>query len=216
MINELLSALYLLVKEQAGAMRKGGTDADAGRRFEEATAQKVYVYAKDLGLRPNPPRHTLERPTLSGTQYQFDSSFMFGDTVYVVECKRRKMAAKEHICYFSSKILDYILGASLIGEPLSMWGIFLSTTDVGQNSMIYAIAYGIIVVAPSSPPLDHILLTLPKDSALFRAVAELRSKFSNLADVGLSLTKGSRIPPADLYREYKFLRLRWSQEQSSG
>ncbi len=216
MIDELLSRLYLLVKEEARAAAQSGTSAGGGHRFEEATAQKVYAHARDLGLRPNPPRHTLERPTLSGIQHQFDSSFAFGDSVYVIECKRRNITAKEHVFYFSSKILDYMLGASVVGEVLPMQGIFLSTTDVGVSSMIYAIAYGMIVVAPSSPPLEHMLLTLPKDLALFRAVAELRTKFSNLADIGLSLTKGSRIPPADLYREYKFLRLRWSQEQSSG
>ena len=110
LLGQLFSSLYSLVKEEAKVKRKM-TRTRAGHLFENVTAQKIYSHARSLGLRPNPPRHTLSYPTFSGGSYQFDASFSLGDVTYVIECKRTKMPAKVHIHYFNSQILDYLFGA---------------------------------------------------------------------------------------------------------
>jgi len=208
-IDSLLSALYLLVKEEEKEITSR-TGIGAGHAFEDTTAQKIYFHAKELGLRPNPPRYTLDYPTFSGNVHQFDASFRFGNITYVIECKKRKMAAKEHIYYFNSKVLDYVLGAKVRGESFPMKGIFLSTVEVGETSMIYAIAYGILVIDPASPPVEHMMSTLSEGSALWKALQDLKDKFQSLHVSDFDAT-GQR-PAADLYNHYRFLSKRWMRE----
>ena len=156
------------------------TRTRAGHLFENVTAQKIYSHARSLGLRPNPPRHTLNYPTFSGGSYQFDASFSLGDVTYVIECKRTKMPAKGHIHYFNSQILDYLLGAKIRKQNLVMKGIFLSTVKVRESSMIYAIANGITVIDPVSPPLEYMVSTLKEGSVLSRYVTDIRKFLCSL------------------------------------
>jgi len=209
MIDSLLSTLYLLVKEET-KKTKGKTDIGAAHVFEDTTAQKIYHHAKELGLQPNPQRYTLNYPTFSGNTYQFDASFRLGNITYVIECKKRKMAAREHIYYFNSKVLDYVLGARVRGGSFPMKGIFISTVKVGKTSMIYAIAYGILVIDPSSPPVEHMMATVVPNSALWRALQDLKGKLPNLHVSDFDVA-GSR-PAADLYNHYRFLCERWMRE----
>lgn len=189
---------------------KGKTDIGAAHAFEDATAQKIYFHAKGLGLRPTPPRHTLNYPTFSGDTHQFDASFRVGNITYVIECKKRKMAAKEHIHYFNSKVLDYVLGARARGESFPMKGIFLSTVEVGEASMIYAIAYGIMIIDPVSPPIEHMMATVSRNSPLWRALQDLKDKLPNLHVSDFNVA--DRRPATDLYNQYRFLRKRWTGE----
>ena len=199
-----------MVKEEAKTKRKG-TRIRAGHVFEDATAQRVYLQARDLGLRPNPPRYTLDYPTLSGNTYQFDGSFTHQDTVYVIECKRTRMAAKEYIYYFNSKILDYVFGAMIRKKTLPIKGIFLSTVEVGDSSMVYAMAYGIIVIDPESPPLEHMLSTSREGTALHRAINDLLRRMPDLSVI-FKVNQIGFDSAADLYRNYRFLCKRWRDE----
>lgn len=210
LIGKLFSSLFSLVKEEAKVKRKM-TRTRAGHLFEDVTAQQIYSHARSLGLRPNPPRHTLTYPTFSGDSYQFDASFSLADVTYVIECKRTKMPAKVHIHYFNSQILDYLFGAKIRKDNLIMKGIFLSTVKVRESSMIYAIANGITVIDPVSPPIEYMLSTLRRGSPLYRAMMELYRKMPSPAVV-FDLSRIDYEPAPDLFREYKFLCKRWRDE----
>lgn len=204
--------MYNLVRSEA--TQKDKSSSRIGYKFENIAAQRIYHLAKELGLKPNPPRYTLKYPTFSGNFHQFDNSFTFKRIIYVIECKRREVSAKDHIYYFNSKILDYLFGAKVRRENLPMKGIFLSTIEVGESSMIYAIAYGITVIDPRSPPIEHMLLTSKEDSPVHKALEELRQKLpdqTRILDFEHTLTK----KPADLYKKYRYLCKRWEDELPS-
>jgi len=209
-MSQLFSSLYSLVKEEANIKGKM-TRTRAGHIFEDVTAQKIYSHARSLGLRPNPPRHTLGYPTFSGGSYQFDASFCLGDVTYVIECKRTKMPAKVHIHYFHSQILDYLLGAKIRKENLLMKGIFLSTVKLRESSMIYAIANGITVIDPVSPPLEYMVSTLKEGSVLSKAMKELLNKLPDSSSI-LDFDRVRRWSASDLFKEYRFLCKRWRNE----
>lgn len=187
------------------------TKTRAGHLFEDVTAQKIYSHARSLGLRPNPPRHTLNYPTFSGDSYQFDASFSLGDDIYVIECKRTKMPAKVHIHYFNSQIFDYLLGAKIRKQNLLMKGIFLSTVKVRESSMIYAIANGITVIDPVSPPMEYMVSTLKEGSVLSKAMKELLDKLPDSSSI-LDFDRVRRWSASDLFKEYRFLCKRWRDE----
>jgi len=210
LVGQLLSSFYSLVKEEAKTKRKM-TRTRAGHLFEDVTARKIYSHARSLGLRPNPPRYTLNYPTFSGLTYQFDGSFNLGNAVYVVECKRTKIPAKVHLHYFNSQILDYLFGARAKKDELVMNGIFLSTVRVKRNSMIYAIANGIMVIDPVSPPLEHMRSTLEEGSVLFRAIEQLLEKWPDSRTI-LDFGRVRRWSASDLLKEYRFLCKRWRSE----
>jgi hypothetical protein len=210
LIGQLFSSLYSLVKEEAKVKRKM-TRTRAGHLFEDVTAQEIYSHARSLGLRPNPPRHTLSYPTFSGGSYQFDASFSLGDVTYVIECKRTKMPAKVHIHYFNSQILDYLFGAKIRKDNLVMKGIFLSTVKVRESSMIYAIANGITVIDPVSPPLEYMISTLKEGSVLSKAMKQLLEKWPDSSSI-LDFDRVRRWSASDLFKEYRFVCKRWRDE----
>jgi len=212
-LGRLFSSLYSLVREEAKVKRKMDR-TKAGHLFEDVTAQKIYSHARSLGLRPNPPRHTLSHPTFSGGFYQFDASFSLDDVIYVIECKRTKMPAKVHIHYFNSQILDYLLGAKKRKENSVMKGIFLSTVRVRESSVIYAIANGITVIDPVSPPLEYMVSTLKDGSVLSKAMKQLLVKWPDSSSI-LDFDRVRRWSASNLLKEYRFLCKRWREEHET-
>ena len=106
-VGSLLCRLYLLVCSKL-SVKKGNHIAE-GHKFEDETSEQIYHLALELGLEPNPPRMTLQLPTLSGNLHQFDASFRSGKNIFVIECKNTRLAAKDYVYYFNAKILDYVL-----------------------------------------------------------------------------------------------------------
>ena len=104
----------------------------------------------------NPPRTTLNLPTRSGNVHQFDASFRGGKDIFVVECKNTREAAKNYLYYFNAEILDYI-HAIEPQQGVSLKGIFLSTVPVAYSAWLYALAYGIRIIDPDSPPPEYVL-----------------------------------------------------------
>ena len=121
------------------------------------------------------------------------------------------MAAKEYIYYFNSKILDYVFGAMIQKKTLPIKGIFLSTVKVGDSSMIYAVAYGITVIDPESPPLEHMLSTSREGTALHRAIKDLLRRMPNLSVI-FKVNQIGVYSAVNLYGNYRFLCKRWRDE----
>ena len=70
MLEGLICALYELVVKSSQS--EGKDRISAGHEFEQETARLVYSHEKIEGLKANPPRLTLQMPTISGLAYQFD------------------------------------------------------------------------------------------------------------------------------------------------
>jgi len=121
------------------------------------------------------------------------------------------MPAKVHIHYFNSQILDYLFGAKMRKDNLIMKGIFLSTVKVRESSMIYAIANGITVIDPVSPPLEYMVSTLKDGSVLSKAMKQLLDKWPDSSSI-LDFDRVRRWSASSLLKEYRFLCKRWRDE----
>jgi len=203
-VGPLLCRLYLLVYSKL-SVKKGNHIAE-GHKFEDETSEQIYHLALELGLEPNPPRMTLQLPTLSGNLHQFDASFRYGKNVYVIECKNTRLAAKDYIYYFNAKILDYVLASKERSEELTLRGIFLSTVPVAKSALRYSFAYGIRVVDPISPPIEYMIQTILDDEGLKSALGTLLDQVNEITPKGNSLNLQK---PSQLFKEYQFLCARW-------
>ncbi len=138
--------------------------------------------------------------TFSGNKYQFDASFTADKTAYVIECKRKKSTTNESLFYFNAKLIDHLLVAN---REFQLEGIFLSTSPIERSARNYGISYGMRVIDPQWPPLEHLLLHLPSGSELRKAVLDLRDKIEdNRQSLFVSHRKLGR---HDIYEQYEFL-----------
>lgn len=200
-----MSSLYELVL-RASSSRSNGDKILEGHEFEEETARIVYLHEKSAGIKANQPRLTLQMPTVSGLSYQFDASFSFRDTLYVVECKKRKsmLTGSELVHYFVSKILDYVLAVEGSGKAVQLRGIFLSTQDAGDSGFTFGLSFGVRVIDPVHPPVEYMLSNLPTgETALMQSLSELSDRMN------MDFIHNRRASPNDLYKQYKFLQSRW-------
>jgi len=131
-LGRFLCRLYPLVCSKTDLEKKNYVAE--GHRFEDETSEQLYYLALELGLEPNPPRMTLYMPSVSGNHHQFDASFTHGRTVYVIECKNTKVAAKDYIYYFNAKIIDYSLASRRDSDGITFRGIFLSTVPLVESA----------------------------------------------------------------------------------
>lgn len=200
-IGNLLCRLYVLARTKVN-LRKGNRVAE-GYRFEDETSQQIYHFAREEGLEPNPPRTTLRLPTVSGNLHQFDGSFRYAEHVYVVECKNTQAAAKDYIHYFNAKILDYVLAAEAREEGVMLRGIFLSTVPLAKSAWQYALAYGIRVVDPESPPIEYMTQRVVDEEALKSALTSLLERINEVTPTGGGPNS------SQLLNEYRFLCARW-------
>ena len=189
-IGPLLSRLYELCLSKTTS-REGNRIAE-GHKFEDETAQEIYQFALESGFEPNPPRTTLNLPTLSGNVHQFDASFRDShNEVYVIECKNTREAAMDYVYFFNAKIMDY-LHASQTDHGLSIRGIFLSTVPVTDNAWRYGIAYGVRVVDPNSPPPEYVICN-NTDSTLCQCFEDIIEKMEEICQGNQRLHQASSI-----------------------
>lgn len=202
-VNLLMCRLYELCVSKTH--EKCGNRIAAGYKFEDETAEQIYYFARNSGFEANPPRTTLNLPTLSGNAHQFDSSFKQGGEIFVVECKNTREAAKEYLYTFNAKILDYI-DALEPGQGLSFRGFFLSTVPVALSAWRYGLAYGIRIVDPDSPPPEYIVTNCTNKSlvAAFEVIQE------KMIDLAQSQQGGQWAPK--ILEEYRFLCGRWKDD----
>jgi len=201
-VGEFLSRLYPLVCE---ASEKYSGKYSKGRTFEDKTAEQIYAVARELGFQPNPPRLTLELPTISGNRHQFDASFQHENTYYLVECKNTKTAAKDYIYYFYSKILDYIYASS---DGSKFKAIFVCAVEVPDSAWRYSIAYGVRVLDPISPPLEYMIKTSEKNPRLQKAMSNYLEKTESISLNNWDLLDSD---PERLLDEYRYFCTRWRE-----
>lgn len=201
-VGEFLSRLYPLVCE---ASEKYSGKYSKGRTFEDKTAEQIYAVARELGFQPNPPRLTLELPTISGNRHQFDASFQHENTYYLVECKNTKTAAKDYIYYFYSKILDYIYASS---DGSKFKAIFVCAVEVPDSAWRYSIAYGVRVLDPISPPLEYMIKTSEKNPRLQKAMSNYLEKTESISLNNWDLLDSD---PDRLLDEYRYFCTRWRE-----
>ena len=156
-------------------------------------------------------RRPIGYPTISGIKdHQFDCSFKYRDMRYVVECKKQnKLASKNQMYYFNSTITDHILGMKIDGINEELHGIFLSTTDLDDKSMIYAITNGIKFVTPSYPPLEYMLSKIEDESRLGRSIRFTMSLLPNKNPLLRDPMTRNDPSPAQLYEQYLSLLKEW-------
>jgi hypothetical protein len=207
-IGEILKSLYILSIKKRHT--KEGSRPIDGHKFEDETSQQIYNLAQKQGLEPNPPRMTLQYPTVSGNQHQFDASFRIGNCIFVIECKNTKTAAKDYVYYFNAKILDYLL-AEPDGKELMIRGIFLCLVPLIKSAWLYSLAYGMRVVDPISPPIEY-MIDETDDENLKAALTSLLIKVNGITPTGLNPEHHS---PSHLLAEYRFLSTRWREYYGS-
>ncbi len=200
-LGPLYTALYALVKEEE-LHSSSESRITAGHSFEDETARIVYSKARECGIKAFPPRQKFELPTVSGNSYQFDASFSHGNDIHVVECKRRQIPALEHVYYFGSKVLDHRLAQRKIGP--SVKGAFLSSVKVGESSMQFGFAFGLLIIDPENPPLSELYARCKEGSALGRAVLRLQ----DLIDRADPLNQDISPNPMHLLKSYEYLKRR--------
>jgi len=198
-VGEFLCRLYPLVCQ----VSEKYDGRDKGRRFEDETSEEIYSLAYEQGFQPNPPRLTLELPTISGNRYQFDASFRHDNTWYLVECKNTRTAAMDYVYYFNSKILDYLYATS---NNDRFKGIFLSAVDVPDSAWRYSIAYGLRILDPISPPLELMINNCGRDMSLKVALERYLEKIKSLSLHNWDLFEFNTFR---MHEEYRYYCSRW-------
>lgn len=207
-LSMLYEALYSLAKDEA-TYDGEGAPTELGRRFEEKVARTIWKYVRSSRAQPLPLRYTLNLPTISGHKHQFDAGFKAGSTTHLIECKRLKMTSTENIYYFNSKIIDYCLRINPSRSSLKIRGTFISSIEVGDPALTYALAYGLEVIDPVTPPLE-VLISTSKDHKFRAAVSRLKEQMPSLEDI---LSNGYRIRTntEEACKKYRFYVRRWLQ-----
>lgn len=156
-------------------------------------------------------RRSIGYPTMSGiTDHQFDCSFKYKGKMHVIECKRQnQLASKNQIYYFNSIIIDHILGMKVDGLNEELYGIFLSTSDLDDKSMVYAITCGIKFVTPNYPPLEYLLSKIESESEFGRSVRFTMSLMPNKNPLLRDPIIRNNPSPAQLFEQYLSLLTEW-------
>lgn len=202
-VSPLLMRLYELCISKI--KEKGANRVVAGHKFEDETSEQIYHFARTSGYDANPPRTTLNLPTLSGNAHQFDATFKQGGEIFLIECKDTREAAKEYLYTFNAKIMDYV-DALESEQCLSFRGFFVSTVPVAQSAWRYGLAYEIRIVDPDSPPPEYVIANC-SDESLVAAFANMLEKMSELAQ---KKERGQQAPK--ILEEYRFLCKRWKDD----
>jgi len=203
--SNLLAEVYDLVRKHRSADQRVSHE---GHEFENEVVRTISRYERELDLKIFDPRKTLPFQTYSSILPQLDGVFKIGAVYYFIECKHRKSVTAEQIGYFNSKLLDYSLGAHVRGKKQIVKGMFLATSPIGDNHLMYALSYGIIVIDPETPPLFHMLKTA-KNNDLKKALNRLYEKLEHPFDY----IEPAIINPERLVREYRYLAKKWLQDR---
>lgn len=200
LIGKFMIQLYPIVCQ---ATEKYQGKRGKGAKFEEEVSESIYDLAVDAGFKPNTPRYTLGMPTRSDNKHQFDASFTYQNTYYLVECKNTQSAAKDYVYYFNSKILDY---AHCTPEYVFK-GLFLCAVPIPDSAWRYSIAYGLRLLDPVSPPQEYMIETCSKDPGLATAITRHLEKLAETASYGWEVESGVA---SRLYDDYRYYVKRWS------
>jgi hypothetical protein len=160
-IDKLIIALYNLLVEEEKTLTKELSSRE-GFSFEDRVSHRAYECIRKYPVSVLPPRSTLNYPTVSGLRHQFDGIVIDGETFFVIECKRRGLALIDQVFSFNSKILDYALQDSF-AINFRIKGIFLCTAKVTENIRKYALAYGILPIDSTLPPIE-VMIDKMKDN----------------------------------------------------
>jgi hypothetical protein len=173
-IDAAIVFLFNLIREE-GKRGLKESRVRAGFTLEDVVSQKAYECIRGYpGIAVLPPRSTLNYPTVSGLTHQFDVAIRENNTFYVIECKRRGIASIDQIFSFNAKILDYAFKDSF-NKCFSIKGVFLSTAELTDNARKYALAYGIIPIDPSLPPIQFMLNRVKEKDTLYQELVEFKS-----------------------------------------
>lgn len=171
-IDKLIVALYNMLCEERETLDKKASSKE-GFSFEDHVSQRVYQCIRKYPASVFPPRSTLNYPTVSGLRHQFDGIAKDGNTIFVIECKRRGVALIDQVFSFNSKILDYALKDSF-SSFFQIKGIFLCTAEITENIRKYALAYGIIPIDPALPPLEFMLNKTREDDEIRQELIKVK------------------------------------------
>jgi len=179
--SPLASILWeLLSKKQVQGLNTGGS---AGHQFEDITVETVYntTCREASTLKPFLPRYTLPLPTASGLPHQIDVVVRERSYVYhLIECKFKQSVNIEELYALNAKLLDYAFGAQVREQKTRFRGYFFTTyPKVNENFLRYALAWGIVLIAPGCPPpLEHLLANTTPDTPLYNQLIRLVRKTS--------------------------------------
>jgi len=155
-IDKVIAALYDLIVGERKLLTTKKPSSKEGFSFEDRVSRHVYECIRKYPVSVSPPRTTLNYPTVSGLRHQFDVIVREGNTFFVIECKRREVALIDQVFCFNSKILDYALKGSFSSD-FRIKGIFLCTAEITENIRKYALAYGIVPIDSTLPPVELML-----------------------------------------------------------
>lgn len=207
----IYQTLYSLVQEEA-KLAVSGSKALLGHEFEDKVAKSIWQCARLSHVQTLTPRHTLDLPTVSGQKHQFDAAYRVEKNFHVFECKKTKTTPIEDVYYFNAKVIDYALRFNPESTPFLFKGTFVSQSVVGDQSLNYALAYGLEIIDPVTPPLEVIIETV-KDTNLKSAVEHFRDTLPRLEKV-LFNKSGYNVDPAELCKMYRFYVRRWSAQNA--
>jgi hypothetical protein len=200
--------LYSLTLAAASDVpRDAGAAAAAGHRFEDDVADAAYTALVNRGIHtPTPPRHMLQLPTVSGLCQQFDLVLAHGLRYCIVELKRRSQAEIEQIYAFVAKLLDYALAAKIYRTDNTFTGLFVSTSArLNDHIRQFAIAYGVIPIAPDLAPCQ-VIQAEAADVSLRSDALRLEARLTvPLPDV---MVRADRMESRTLLLEWQSLALR--------
>lgn len=205
----ICQTLYSLVQEEA-KLAVGGSKSSLGHEFEDKVAKSIWQCARLSHVQTLPPRHTLDLPTVSGQKHQFDAAYRVDKNFHVFECKRTKTTPIEDVYYFNAKIIDYALKFNPESKPFLLKGTFVSYNETGDQSLTYALAYGLEIIDPVTPPLEIVVGTA-KDTNLKNAVEHFRETLPRLEKV-LFKKSEDNVDPAELCKMYRFYVRRWAAQ----
>lgn len=205
-LAKLMADLYTLTQNYMIDESRSSHD---GHAFEDAVIEIIREHKEEHNLEVFDPRMTLPFKTYSSLRHQLDGVFKHGSRYYFIECKHRKTVTAECIEYFNSKLLDFALGAHIAGlKEEEVKGLFLASSPIGDNQLMYGLAYRIIVIDPETPSLNHMIAT-SENNDLKEALLGLKEKIDPAFDY-------LDPPPVDtdkLLKSYRYLTVKWRKEQ---
>jgi hypothetical protein len=180
LIDELIAFLYESIRKESEKVRSHASTTQQGFALEDSLSLDIAQFCHEknaASLTCYPPRYELDAPTFSGQVHQFDLMVKDADCYVVAECKRRKgIATRDQILTFGAKLIDYGFGFHVHEYDSSIRGLFLSTTDIPDGSVVYALGTGIEPVTPSLPPIEYLLTTAKRDMSLMQKLLELKNE----------------------------------------
>ena len=202
-IDKLIVALYNLLTEDRKTLNKKASSRE-GFSFEDRVSQRVHECIRKYPVSVFPPRSTLNYPTVSGLRHQFDGIVREGNTFFVIECKRRGVALIDQVFSFNSKILDYALKDSFSSD-FRIKGIFLCTAKITENIRKYALAYGILPMDSTLPPIEVMLNKTKASDRIREELIEMKKVLALPQPIALK----SHWDRHELFRRYMICYQKW-------